>query len=212
MSSSLRLRPATLTDFDAIADLIRLIDLQRRAEDLAPILEIMQGVLATGRGGIGPFTHGSLHILVADHAAIGTPIGLVRCGIGKWVQSLALPTSIPRRLYERIGNVQELAVAPEFRGQGIARALLSQAEEDHRKAGYDAVVLRHHREQTPFYRAMGYTSGSRLTLALPGGLGKVSIPGQGWRWAVKPVAPAVEVADIYGSPTLTGILALREGA
>ncbi len=205
-----RLRAATLADFDVMADLIRLIDLNRHADELAPIFEILRDVLAAGRGGEGPFTHGSLHFVVADLADQGTPIGLIRCGVGSWTGELAVPAFIRSRLYSRIGNVQELAVAPGYQGRGIARALLRRIEEDHRDAGYDAMVLRHHREQTSFYTHAGYTSGSRLTLVLPNGLGTVSVPGQSWRWAVKPLAQTVAVANIQGRPALTGLLGPRD--
>lgn len=107
-----RLRAATLADFEVMTDLIRLIDLNRRADELAPIFAILRDALATGRGGEGPFTHGSLHFVVADLADQGIPIGLVRCGAGLWTSELAAPASIRSRLYSRIGNVQELAVAP----------------------------------------------------------------------------------------------------
>ncbi|MEU9134043.1 GNAT family N-acetyltransferase [Kitasatospora sp. NPDC048540] len=211
-SSPVQLRAATLADFEAITDLIGHIDLKRRTDDIGPIFELIRTALATGQGGTGPFTHGSLHFVVAEHADHSGAIGLVRCGVASWTASLAVPSPIRNRLYSRIGNIQELAVAPEHRGRGIAHALLHRAEADHRAAGYDAIVLRHQREQTSFYTQAGYTSGSRLTLLLPGGLGRVSVPGAGWRWAVKPLVPPVSVVDIHGSPALTGLLSPRDPA
>ncbi|MFD9067552.1 GNAT family N-acetyltransferase [Kitasatospora purpeofusca] len=203
----MRLRPATPGDFDAVADLARLIDLRRSAEDLAPSLEVVRETLATGAGDEGPFSHGPLHYVLAEFPDNGRPVGLARCGPGRWTVELDLPTFIRNKLYPRIGNVHELVVVPEYRGRGIARALLERVEEDHRRAGYDALVLRHHREQTSFYTHLGYTSGSRLVLELPDRLGRASVRGQGWRWAAKPLAPQVEVTDVHGSPVLTGLLA-----
>ncbi|MFD9068427.1 GNAT family N-acetyltransferase [Kitasatospora purpeofusca] len=206
-SLPLRLRPATPGDFDAVADLVRMIDLRRSADDLAPVLEIMQEMLTTGSGDDGPFSHGSLHFLLAELPDSAGPVGLARCGPSRWTLELDIPAFVRNRLYPRVGNVHELVVVPEHRGRGIARALLARVEEDHRRAGYDALVLRHDRGQTSLYTHLGYTSGSRLVLELPDALGRASVRKKGWRWAAKPLAPQVRVTDVHGSPVLTGLLA-----
>ena len=64
------------------------------------------------------------------------------------------------------GNLYRLAVVPEFRRRGIARALVEQAERTFRERGVrrvTALVERERAHATDFWSAAGYTDDVRLS-------------------------------------------------
>jgi GNAT superfamily N-acetyltransferase len=64
---------------------------------------------------------------------------------------------------ESAGELKRLYVAPEFRGQGIGRALMLRAEVEARRRGYDSLVLTTSAEMFPLaqglYDVLGYGPG-----------------------------------------------------
>ncbi|MEV6212307.1 GNAT family N-acetyltransferase [Kitasatospora sp. NPDC051914] len=133
-------------------------------------------------------------------------MGVARCGPTGWmVTGTEIPDLLRRPILRRINYVGELAVAPDHRNRGIARALLHQTEHDMCQAGYGALVLGHDRHLTRFYQRLGYTSARRLALDLaPWGHHVRS--NRRWWHTVKPLAPEVSLRTVYGSPVLTGLL------
>ncbi|MFE7530558.1 GNAT family N-acetyltransferase [Kitasatospora sp. NPDC057542] len=210
-----RIRLATPGDVDAVISLILLIDLHQSDEGLREVMAAVRDMItqqATSMlptGHLGPdwnLSHGYNHVLIAEHE--GHPAGVVRCGPVPWIARHSEIRRVPflaGRLMRRISAIGELAVLPELRGQGIARALVSRAEQDYRQAGFRAMSLRHDRDLTRFYTGLGYASASRLTLDVPA-LGRVHCIDRGWRHAVKPLMPPASVRDIHGVPVLTGMV------
>lgn len=100
-----------------------------------------------------------------------------------------------------------VAVTPRRRNQGIARALLTEAEHRARNTGYRMATLLHRPELTGFYQRLGYTSAHHVTIAMPhAGMGLTQLPPL--MTAVKPLHPDVQVRQVPGAPgpVLTNLL------
>ncbi|MFF2205880.1 hypothetical protein [Streptomyces sp. NPDC058145] len=83
---------------------------------------------------------------------------------------------------------------------------MARVDTDFRNAGYRALTLRHEHDKKRFFTAHGYTSLPRLAVDLsPFGLFTDYDPA--WRYAVKPLDPAVTFASRRGLTTVTGLLA-----
>ncbi|MEV6212919.1 GNAT family N-acetyltransferase [Kitasatospora sp. NPDC051914] len=199
------IRPATPADADTLMALVLLVDLHRPAEETTAVHAEMHRAFTTDIPG-GPLSQGLNHALIAE-SPDGTPLGAVCCGPAHWNQdNPQIPRGLRGPVMRRISTVHTLAVFPEHRGSGIARALLHRAEHDFRTAGFAALTLRHDRSLESFYRRLGYTSAPRLTLELPGTLGLVTQINRGWRHAIKPIANNAALRLVHGNPVLTGVL------
>ncbi|MFD6967411.1 GNAT family N-acetyltransferase [Streptomyces sp. NPDC059949] len=200
--TGIRIRPATPADGDTLVELISLVDLHLRAEDVPAALMPMRHALLDGSG---PLSHGRNHFLIAENSD-GDPVGAITSGPANWIFD---PTRAPRvmrhKLVRRIATVHGLAVRPEYRHQGIARVLLRQAEENFRTAGYAVLALRHARDLGGFYQGLGYTSSNRLSLTLPTGE-LLSLTDRGWKHAFKILSPSASLTTIQGLPTITDAL------
>jgi GNAT superfamily N-acetyltransferase len=202
-NSLIRFRTATQEDGDTLVELIALVDLQVRAEDVPGALDPMRHALT--RSDDGPLSHRRNHILIAENGE-GVPVGAITCGPAKWMSDPnRSPAIMRRKLAERISTVHGLAVVPAYRNQGIARALLHHAEETFRDAGYTVLTLRHNRSLTRFYQQLGYTSHNRLSLTLPTGE-LLSLLDRGWKHAFKVLSPTAAITTVQGMPTITGAL------
>ncbi|MFK0119230.1 GNAT family N-acetyltransferase [Streptomyces sp. NPDC090994] len=201
--TDIRIRTATQEDGDTLVELIALVDLQLRAEDLPGALDPMRHALTDSDD--GPLSHRRNHFLIAENSE-GVPVGAITCGPAKWMSDPnRSPKIMRRRIIERISTVHGLAVVPAYRNQGIARALLQHAEQTFRDAEYTALTLRHDRSLTTFYGQLGYTSHNRLSLKLPTGE-LLSLVERGWKHAFKVLAPTASVTTVQGMPTITGAL------
>lgn len=151
-----------------------------------------------------PFTHGPALCLTARlrRSANPKPHGAVFASFPDWARQHALVQRDPdlSALLSRVAlDVYGVAVAPRRRGQGIARALLTEAEDRARRAGCRLVTLLHKPELTAFYRNLGYTSAFHVTIAMPrAGLGLTQLPPL--MTAVKPLHPDVRVREMPGTP------------
>ncbi|MFI6689503.1 GNAT family N-acetyltransferase [Streptomyces sp. NPDC050485] len=199
----IRVRTATHADGDTLVELISLVDLQLRAEELPGALDPMRHALTDSDE--GPLSHRRNHFLIAENSD-GVPVGAITCGPAKWMSNPSRsPTIMRRRIAERVSTVHGLAVVPAYRNRGIARALLHHAEETFRDAGYTALTLRHDRSLTKFYGRLGYTSHNRLSLTLPTGE-LLSLVDRGWKHAFKILSPTASITTVQGMPTITGAL------
>ncbi|WND40800.1 GNAT family N-acetyltransferase (plasmid) [Streptomyces sp. BB1-1-1] len=201
--TDIRIRTATQEDGDTLVELIALVDLQLRAEELPGALDPMRHALTDSDD--GPLSHRRNHFLIAENSK-GAPVGAIACGHAKWMSDPnRSPKIMHRRIVERITTVHGLAVVPTYRNQGIARALLQHAEQTFRDAGYTALTLRHERSLTKFYGRLGYTSHNRLSLKLPTGE-LLSLVDRGWKHAFKVLTPTTSITTVQGMPTITGAL------
>ncbi|KOT46687.1 hypothetical protein ADK41_00170 [Streptomyces caelestis] len=201
--TDIRVRTATQEDGDTLVELISLVDLQLRAEDLPGALDPMRHALADSDN--GPLSHRRNHFLIAENSE-GVPVGAITCGPAKWMSDPnRSPKIMRRKMVEHISTVHGLAVVPAYRNQGIARTLLHHAEETFRDAGYTVLTLRHDRSLTRFYGRLGYTSHNRLSLTLPTGE-LLSLLDRGWKHAFKILSPTVAITTVQGMPTITGAL------
>ncbi|WP_231650463.1 GNAT family N-acetyltransferase, partial [Streptomyces clavuligerus] len=199
----IRIRTATPEDGDTLVEMISLVDLHLRPEDVPGALEPMRHALTDSDD--GPLSHRRNHLLIAETSE-GMPVGAITCGPAMWMSDRRrVPAITHRRLVSRVSTVHGLAVIPSHRNQGIARALLHRAEEAFRNAGYAALTLRHDRHLTQFYGRLGYTSHNRLSLIGPTG-DLFSITDRGWKNAFKLLSPAASVTTVQGMPTITGVL------
>lgn len=202
-NTGIRVRTATHEDGDTLVELISLVDLHLRAEELPGALEPMRHALTDSDD--GPLSHRRNHFLIAENID-GVPVGAITCGPAKWMSNPnRAPKIMRRRLVERISTVHGLAVFPAYRNRGIARTLLHHTEQTFRDAGYTTLTLRHDRSLTKFYGGLGYTSHNRLSLTLPTGE-LLSLADRGWRHAFKVLSPAASITMIQGMPTISGAL------
>ncbi|MEU0665252.1 GNAT family N-acetyltransferase [Streptomyces lavendulocolor] len=201
--TDIRVRTATPEDGDTLVDLISLVDLQLRADEVPGALAPMRHALTHSDD--GPLSHRRNHFLIAENSE-GVPVGAITCGFAKWMSDPnRSPKILRRRIVERISTVHGLAVVPAYRNRGIARTLLQHAEETFRDAGYTVLTLRHDRSLTKFYGRLGYISHNRLSLKLPTGE-LLSIADRGWKHAFKVLSPTASITTVQGMPTITGAL------
>ncbi|XIG72672.1 N-acetyltransferase (plasmid) [Streptomyces sp. SGAir0957] len=201
--TDIRIRTATSADGDTIVELASLVDLHVPSEAVPAALAPMRFALTTTDN--GPLSHRENHFLIAEDRE-GRPVGAIVCGPPNWIAKPGrAPGLVRRRLVHRLSTVHALAVRPDHRGRGIGRALLQQAEKTFHDAGYTALTLRHERELTRFYERLGYTSSSRLSLALPTGE-LLTLVDRGWKHAFKALSSSASTTTVQGLPTLTGVL------
>ncbi|TGB03238.1 N-acetyltransferase [Streptomyces sp. MZ04] len=199
----MRIRTATPADGDTVIELASLVDLQVPSEAVPSALAPMRFALTATDD--GPLSHRENHFLIAEDRD-GFPVGTIVCGPPNWITKPGrAPGLVRRRLVHRLSTVHALAVRPEHRRRGIARALLQQAEATFREAEYAALTLRHERELTGFYQRLGYTSSNRLSLALPTGE-LLTLVDRGWKHAFKVLSPSASISTVQGLPTITGAL------
>ncbi|WP_327411220.1 GNAT family N-acetyltransferase (plasmid) [Streptomyces sp. NBC_01281] len=189
--------PLTATDHaDYLALLALTADEDRLPAEAGHILTMPpQGPLST---------HGPALCLTA-HPRRGTdqqPVGALFASYPDWAVEHPLARRSPgltERLARRALLVYGVAVAPEHRGQGIARLLLTEAEQRARAVGYRMTTLIHTPDLAPFYERLGYVTARHVTIAMPdAAMGLTQL----WPYmtAVKPLVPGVRVRDLPGAP------------
>jgi ribosomal protein S18 acetylase RimI-like enzyme len=185
------------------ADYIKLLSLTTSGERL-PVAEL-KSILAMPSFG-GCFTHGPALCMTARlrRTTSPRPAGAVFASLPEWTSEHALTQDDPdlSALLSRTALcVHGVAVAKNRRGQGIARALLTETETRAREAGYRLATLLHKPELAPFYQRMGYVSAFHVTIALPhAGMGLTQpVP---FMTAVKPLHPRVQIGTMPEAPGL----------
>ncbi|MFF8478679.1 GNAT family N-acetyltransferase [Streptomyces sp. NPDC015414] len=159
-----------------------------------------------------PFTHGPALCLTARlrRSTNPKPVGAIFASLPDWAHEHPLTQNDPA-LSELISRtailIYGLAVTPHRRRQGIARTLLTAAEDTARSSGYRLATLIHEPELAPFYRRLGYTSAHHVTVPMPdAALGITQHPP--FMTAVKALHPGVQVRTVPGAPgaVVTGLL------
>ena len=136
---------ADLANLDHQRAIIDLLDMYCRDEfgDSRPLSEDVRRNLIPGL-----VRHGGARVFLAYEGQ--QPVGLALCLVG-FSSFKARP----------LLNIHDIAVRPEFRGQGVGRRLLAAAEEHARDAGYCKVTLEVRSDNDRAmraYRAAGFQS------------------------------------------------------
>ncbi|WP_079054308.1 GNAT family N-acetyltransferase [Streptomyces graminilatus] len=201
--SGIRIRTAAVDDADTLVELASLVDLHLPSAEVPAALAPMRHALADTDD--SPLSHRYNHFLIAEDAA-GIPVGLLTVGPPKWMSD---PTIVPKfmrpQIVRRLATIHMLAVRPEYRRRGVARALLQHTEQTFRQAGYAALTLRHDRDLVRFYRQFGFTTSSRLSLTLPT-QGLRTVRERGWKHSFKVLSPDAAITIVQGMPTITGVV------
>ena len=188
-----RIRPATAADVEAFEALV----------NLAAPTEVdgfEEARLLAAAPATPPLTHGLALCLVAA-LPDGTVAGALLGEPPVWLyEHPAVDTPrLHADLQRRIGWVVAMATSPEHRNSGIATALLREARNRYRRAGFGLLGLYHEPELEDFYRTHGYTSATGLIANLPHALlclGKVDH----LLTALSPLEPRVTVRQVPGHP------------
>ncbi|MEU6070629.1 GNAT family N-acetyltransferase [Streptomyces sp. NPDC047082] len=188
------------------ADYLALLDLTTSSEGLPGEV----GKVLTLPPVRAPFTHGPALCLAAGTRRSPQPVGALFAARPDWAVDHPLCQNDPQlsQLLDRTALcVYGVAVTPRRRRQGIARALLTQAEDRARSTGYRLVTLIHIPELAPFYQRLGFTTATHITLVLPNSLMGLVQP-RPFMTAVKPLDSSVVVRTLPGArgPVLTGLL------
>ncbi|MGY5104539.1 GNAT family N-acetyltransferase [Streptomyces sp. 900105245] len=157
-----RVRAARFSDEDAMMRILALAD----PDDPAPF-ESSRTVLL--RGPQGPLSHGRALLLVAQHQD-GAVAGALTASPPDWIVTHPGITGEHNQsaLINRLGTVHGVAVDEPYRGQGIAQALIAEAERCLARQGFGLITMDHKPELTDFYARLGYAHGSQLVIHTPG--------------------------------------------
>ncbi|MBM9624730.1 GNAT family N-acetyltransferase (plasmid) [Streptomyces zhihengii] len=157
-----------------------------------------------------PSTHGPAMCLSAHLRRHPTPVGALFAAVPEWAMEHTLGTHRARLagpLSAATISIYGLAVAAEYRGRGIARALLREAETRARATRCRLATLIHEPHLASFYQRMGYTTATQPTVLLPGTAMLLTQPAP-YMTAVKPLHPTVRLQPVPGAPgpVVTGLL------
>ncbi|MEU6070627.1 N-acetyltransferase [Streptomyces sp. NPDC047082] len=187
------------------ADSAEFCDLLALATPGEPLPREMEAAafLSPGRP---PFTHGPALCLTASTNSSDRPVGALIASFPDWVYTHPLCAASPYLgvlLKQHVIKIYAIAVHPDHRNQGIARALLDLAERRARRYRFTLSILEHERRNnlTGFYEHLGYTvADNQLIIAVPGGdlLGQL-LPRR-YKTAAKPLRPTVRVLTVPGAP------------
>lgn len=161
----------------------------------------------------GPLnTHGPALCLTAQprRGTNQSPIGALFASFPDWAVEHPLAQRAPyltETLSRRVLLVYGVAVAPQHRRQGIARALLAETENRARAVGYRMITLLHTPDLAPFYQHLGYITAHNVTIAMPDAAMGLTQP-LPYMTAVKPLVPSVRVRHLPGAPgpVVSGLL------
>ncbi|MEU9420974.1 GNAT family N-acetyltransferase [Streptomyces sp. NPDC048272] len=202
LSTRFNVAPLDHADHAAYLALIDLATDQGLPAEVADILS-----LAPDRP---PFTHGPALCMTARTRRTTTPTGAVFAALPEWAYRHRMTQAYPQLagfLAATTINVYGLAVAPEHRHQGIARALLTETETLARSTRHLLATLIHKPELTDFYQHMGYTSAHHILILTDHGAMGLTQP-HPMMTAVKPLHPDVRIQSVPGAPgpVVTGLL------
>jgi GNAT superfamily N-acetyltransferase len=156
-----------------------------------------------------PLSHPGRHLCLLAETPDGTVTGALLAGIPRWLlehPGIDSP-SLQDRLIARLGMIHAVAVHPDHRNTGIARALIQHAEARFTQAGYGLMTLNHDPSLDEFYRSLSYTVGDQLLVHLPGDR-LIGMSTDDTRMSAKALRVPVRLADVPGAPAqvITGLL------
>ncbi|MFE0779158.1 GNAT family N-acetyltransferase [Streptomyces sp. NPDC058861] len=171
------------------------------SEDQLPA-EVGQALTMPPQGPLN--THGPALCLTAQprRGTNQSPVGALFASYPDWAVQHPLAQQRPHLteiLSRRALLVYGLAVAPQHRRQGIARALLTETEQRSRAVGYRMITLIHTPDLAPFYQRLGYITAHHIIIAMPGAAMGLTQP-RPYMTAVKPLVPSVRVRLLPGAP------------
>ncbi|MEU7031594.1 GNAT family N-acetyltransferase [Streptomyces sp. NPDC046275] len=149
-----------------------------------------------------PFTHGPALCMTARTRRATTPAGAVFAAVPEWAYEHPMSRANSRLsgfLAATNISIYGLAVAPEHRDQGIARALLTKTETLARSTRYRLATLIHEPELADFYQRLGYTSAHHIVILTPDGAMGLTQP-HPMMTAVKPLHPSIHIHTVPGAP------------
>ncbi|MFE0778922.1 GNAT family N-acetyltransferase [Streptomyces sp. NPDC058861] len=149
-----------------------------------------------------PFTHGPALCMTARTRRATTPAGAVFAAAPDWAYEHPISqanTALASFLATTTIGIYGLAVAPEHRHLGMARALLARTETIARSTRHRLASLIHKPELADFYQRLGYTSAQHIVILTPGGAMALTQPHR-MMTAVKPLHPSVRIQTVPGAP------------
>ncbi|MGW8995841.1 GNAT family N-acetyltransferase [Streptomyces zhihengii] len=190
------------------ADYIELLELTTVSGHLPPEVRHVLTLLAAQP----PSTHGTALCLTARprRSTHPKPAGALLASFPDWAFHHPLTQNNPalaQVLSRTVLLIYGVATAPTRRRQGIARTLLTEAEDRARTAGYGMTTLLHAPHLTDFYEHLGYTTAHHVTIALPDAAMGLTQP-QPCLTAVKALRPDIHIRKLPGAPgpVVTGLL------
>lgn len=147
-----QVREATIDDVGTLAEHRRRMFLEMGARDGARVDEMAAAFVPYAEA---TMPTGELEAWVAE--ADGEAIG----GVAAVIQHV--PPSL-RNVYGTIGYILNLYVAPGWRRQGVARALVETAVEALRDHGVGGAVLHASEQGRPLYEKLGFVASSEMRL------------------------------------------------
>jgi ribosomal protein S18 acetylase RimI-like enzyme len=198
-----RVHVARLQDEEAMMRNLALAD----PDDPAPF-ESSRTVLL--RGPRGPLSHGRSLLLVARHQD-GRIVGALTASPPDWILDHPGLTeqSHQNAFINRLATVHGIGVDPAYRRQGVARALIAEAEHYLSRQGFGLITLDHKPELAAFYAKLGFAGGEQLVIHLPSPLPLISQPANdGMVHAFKPLENNVHLRTVpgYPEPLVSGLV------
>ncbi|MDX3764039.1 GNAT family N-acetyltransferase [Streptomyces sp. AK02-04a] len=119
----------------------------------------------------GPLSHGRALLLVAQHQD-GSIAGALTASPLDWIVTHPGITGEHNQaaLFNRLGTAHGVAVDEPYGGQGIAAALIAEAERHLARQGYGLITMDHKPKLTDFYARLGYAHGAQIVIHTPGPL------------------------------------------
>jgi GNAT superfamily N-acetyltransferase len=194
----------------ARADFLELLALATPGEPL-PVAVTQATYLPQGSP---PFTHGPAMCLTAYTTDSNRPVGALVASPPEWAFTHPLTVASPwlsKLLQHSVLCINGVAVRPDHRGLGVARALIDSAERRARRAGFGLAILEHERHMnlTGFYQRLGYTvADNRLIVAVPASELLCQQLPRRYKIAAKPLTAGTRVLTVPGAPApvISGLL------
>lgn len=141
-----------------------------------------------------------VHVRVAQETASGALVGGMVALPATWAMTHPLLAASPNKhiIAGLVASLDSLAVVEAWRGKGIARALVAEAERSvgarpAGKLGAAVLYTTHEPELTDFYAGLGFTlSPDGIGIPTPAGL-ICHGPTAGYRFSVKPLRTGVQM-------------------
>ncbi|MGC5041098.1 GNAT family N-acetyltransferase [Streptomyces sp. DT73] len=158
----------------------------------------------------GPLSHGRALLLVARHRD-GHIVGALTASPSDWIRQHPGLTQLSHQdaVANRLVTVAGVGVDPAYRRQGVAHALITEAERYLARQGVGLLTLDHKPDLTGFYDRLGFAHGEQLVIHLPPPLPLIFQPANvGMIHAFKPLENNVHLRTVpgYHEPMVSGLV------